>query len=334
MYVGAGFSRPDMTRGDMSMKRQIVLGTLTVVGGLVLAAAYFQAPPVNAQQQPAPMVVEVEKLRDNLFMLRGGGGNTAVFVQANGVTVVDTKNPGWGDPILARIKELTNKPVTTIVNTHTHGDHVSGNVAFADNVDIVTHVNTAANMKRMATVTGNANPPVNVFQQSGGRGLPDRTFTDTMTLGTGNDRLELHYFGRGHTNGDAWVLFPALRVLHAGDIFSGKNLPLLDYNNGGSGVEIPDTLMKAHAALSKSADTIITGHSGQMTFNDLRAWAEWNRSFLNEVTAAEKAGRTAEDFGKTWKQPASWPAPANEQAAAAATKRAIGNAQAIMTETK
>ncbi len=78
------------------------------------------------------MVIDVEKLRDNLFVLSGAssGGNTAVFIQTNGVTVVDTKNPGWGAPILAKIKELTPKPIVRIINTHTHGDHVSGNVEF------------------------------------------------------------------------------------------------------------------------------------------------------------------------------------------------------------
>ena len=197
-------------------------------------------------------MVEVEKLKDNLFMLKGGGGNTAVFVQTNGITVVDTKNPGWGQPILDKIKELSNKPITTIINTHTHGDHVSGNVEFPATVDIVAHENTAANMKKMAPVTGIAKPGAPARRTSStenkGRGLPKRTFKDTMTLGSGADRIDLYYFGRGHTNGDAWVLFPALRVVHAGDIFSGKNLPLLDINNGGSGVEMPETLLKAHAA--------------------------------------------------------------------------------------
>ena len=155
-----------------------------------------------------------------------------------------------------------------------------------------------------------------------------------MTIGSGADQIDLYYFGRGHTNGDAWVVFPALRVVHAGDIFAGKSCRSSTRNNGGSGVAIPDTLMKAHAALSKNVDTIITGHSGQMTFNDLRAWADLNRSFLNEVIAAEKAGRNAEDFAKTWKQPAAWPAPPSEQAAATAMKRAVANAQAIMAETK
>src|SRR6478609_6699520 len=181
------------------MKRLIVLATLLTVGVLSLAVT-------AASQQAAPKVVEVEKLRDNLFMLTGGGGNTAVFVGASGVVVVDTKNPGWGQPILDRIKELTPKPITTIINTHTHGDHVSGNVEFPATVEVIVHENTAANMEKMAPVgtggpaSASATPPPNIFQQNGGKGLPKRTFKDRMTLNSGADRIELYYFGRGHTN--------------------------------------------------------------------------------------------------------------------------------------
>jgi hypothetical protein len=89
------------------MNRGVVLGVLVGVGAATAGAAAYQA-----QQQNAPKVVEVEKLKDNLFMLKGGGGNTAVFVGTTGVVVVDTKNPGWGQPILDKIKELTDKPVT------------------------------------------------------------------------------------------------------------------------------------------------------------------------------------------------------------------------------
>jgi len=119
------------------MKRIVVLTALIAAG----AASYV----VAQQGGQKPMVVEVQKVKDNLFVLTGGGGNTTVFVQANGITVVDTKNPGWGTPILAAIKAISPKPVTTIINTHTHFDHVSGNVEFPATVDIVTHVNTAAN---------------------------------------------------------------------------------------------------------------------------------------------------------------------------------------------
>ena len=135
-----------------------------------------------------------------------------------------------------------------IINTHTHGDHVSGNVEFPATVEVVTHENTAKNMQEMrppSGITPAPGTPANIFKENNGRGLPKRTFKDKMTIGKGADQIELYYFGRGHTNGDAWVVFPALRVMHAGDIFSGKNIPLLDAVNGGSGVEIGKTLAKA-----------------------------------------------------------------------------------------
>jgi glyoxylase-like metal-dependent hydrolase (beta-lactamase superfamily II) len=270
------------------MKRLIVLALLIAAGGLAAAARTL---PQGAQA--APKAVEVEKLKENLFVLKGGGGNTAVFVQSNGVTVVDTKLPGWGEPILAKIKELTDKPVTTIVNTHTHGDHVSGNVEFPATVDVVTHANTKANMEKMAAPSGFPPNSANIFQQNNGRGLPKRTFTDTLSIGSGADRIDLRYFGRGHTNGDAWVVFPALRVVHAGDIFSGKNIPLLDGNNGGSGLAIAGTLQKAHDALTE-IDQIITGHSTVMTRADLKQYAEFNREFVDMVREAKKAGHPVE----------------------------------------
>jgi cyclase len=266
------------------MRRAIVMVALMAVGALSLGLKAFQPP---AQQ--GPKVIEVEKVKDNLFMLKGGGGNTAVFVGATGVTVVDAKNPGWGQPILDKIKEITPKPVTLLINTHTHGDHVSGNVEFPATVDIVVQENTKANMEKMP-----------IFKESGGRGMAKRTFKDKMTIGKGAEQLDLYYFGRGHTNGDAWIVFPALRVVHAGDIFSGKNLPLLDYNNGGSGVDIGDSLAKAHAGI-KNVDTIITGHSTLMTWNDLAEYAQFNKDFLRDVQTAMKAGKSADDVAASWK---------------------------------
>src|SRR6185437_8865680 len=185
-----------------------------------------QAPP-----QPSADALMVTKLKDNLYVLKGGGGNTSVFIMSNGVAVVDAKNPGWGQPILDKIKTLTDKPVTTLINTHTHGDHVSGNVEFPASVDIVVQENTAANMKKMipnSTAADQKVPAKTIFDEHNGQGLPKHTFKDKMTLFKGADEIDLYYFGRGHTNGDAWVVFPALRFAHAGDIFSGKNLPLLD----------------------------------------------------------------------------------------------------------
>jgi cyclase len=312
------------------MKRTVLLGALVGVGGLSMSVAALQQPAGGGQ--PAPRVVEVEKLRDNLYMMKGGGGNSAVFITASGVVVVDTKNPGWGQPLLDKIRTVTDKPITTIINTHTHGDHVSGNVEFPATVEVVTHENTQKNMETMRPATGNTPPagqaPLNIFKENGGRGLPKRTFKDKMTLGKGDDRIDLYYFGRGHTNGDTFVAFPALRLMHAGDIFSGKNIPLLDANNGGSGVEIGKTLAKAADGV-KNVDSIITGHSTVMTLADLRDYAEFNRDFAAAVQAGKKAGKTVDEIAGAWTIPAKYtgygmPAPARLKA----------NVQVVFDETR
>jgi len=267
------------------MRREVVLGTLLALGAL--AGLKAQPPAANA-----PKVVEVEKVKDNLYVLRGGGGNTAVFVMANGVTVVDAKNPGWGQPILDKVKELTPKPITMLINTHTHGDHVSGNVEFPATVDIVVQENTKANMEKM-----------DIFKQNNNRGMAKRTFKDKMTIGKGADQIDLYYFGPGHTNGDAWVVFPALRVVHSGDIFANKGLPLIDGANGGSVLHIHETLNKAYSGI-KNVDTIINGHTpANTTWADLKEFADFNHDFLTWAQAELKAGKTPEQAAAEWKNP-------------------------------
>ena len=312
------------------MKRGFVLGAMLAAAALSMSVAAFQQPPAGGQ--PQARVVEVDKLRDNLYVMRGGGGNSAVFITANGVVVVDTKNPGWGQPLLDKIKTVTDKPITTIINTHTHGDHVSGNVEFPATVEVVTQENTAKNMEAMRPATGitpAAGAPANIFKENGGRGMPKRTFKDHLTLGKGNERIELHYFGRGHTNGDAWVVFPALRVVHAGDIFSGKNIPLLDANNGGSGVEIGNTLAKAAEALAGSVESVITGHSTVMTVADLSEYAEFNRGFASAVQQAKKAGKSPDEVAASWTIPAKYAG-----YAAPAAPRLRANVGVVFDETK
>ncbi len=267
------------------MRRGILLCVLVAAGSL--PAVMAQPPAANA-----PKVIEVEKVKDNLWVLRGGGGNTAVFATADGVTVVDAKNPGWGKPILDKIKELTPKPVTTLINTHTHGDHVSGNVEFPATVDVIAQENTKANMEKMP-----------IFKDNNGAGMAKRTFKDKMTIGKGADEIDLYYFGRGHTNGDAWVVFKALRTVHAGDIFAGKQVPLIDEANGGSMMLISDTLMKAHNGI-KDVDTIINGHMPtQTTWADLKEFAEFNKDLVAWMEAELKAGKTPEQAAAEWKLP-------------------------------
>ena len=268
------------------MKRSVLLGMLVASGAVSMTLAAYQQPPA------APMVVEAEKVRDNLYVMKGGGGNSAVFIGTDGITVVDTKNPGWGKPLLEKIKTVSDKPVVRIINTHTHGDHVSGNVEFPATIDFVAQENTKANMEKM-----------DIFKQNDNRGMAKRTFTDAMTIGKGADEIDLYYFGPGHTNGDAWVVFPALRVVHAGDIFAGKSVPLVDDANGGSMLHFSETLMKAHAGI-KNVDTIINGHMpAQTTWADLKEYADFNKDLVAWMQAELKAGKTPEQAAAEWKVP-------------------------------
>jgi glyoxylase-like metal-dependent hydrolase (beta-lactamase superfamily II) len=267
-----------------------------VGGGLSLTLAGAQNPPGGQGRGPqGPNVAEIEKVKDNLFMITGGGGNTAAFITANGVVLVDTKLANWGQPILDKVKTVTDKPVTTIINTHTHGDHNGSNEFFPATVEFVAHENTKTNMEKM-----------DAFKGDKAKFLPKRTYKDKLSLGSGKDQVELYYFGAGHTNGDAFVVFPALRTMHTGDLFAGKTSPIIDSNNGGSAVAYPQTVSKAYAATGKMVDTIITGHSPLMTPADLKEYADYNQDFITWVQGQIKAGKTVDQSVTEYQIPAKY----------------------------
>jgi glyoxylase-like metal-dependent hydrolase (beta-lactamase superfamily II) len=112
-------------------------------------------------------------------------------------------------------------------------------------------------------------------------------------------------------------------VMHVADVFAGKDLPIIDANNGGSGVEFPETLTKAAALADGRADTIITGHDGLVTVADLREFAAFNRDFLNAARAARQAGKTAEQAAAEWTTPARYAGYAAPQAARTRTNMQV-----------
>jgi glyoxylase-like metal-dependent hydrolase (beta-lactamase superfamily II) len=265
-----------------------------ILGSIVAVAVVTAVVGARAQQAPpfAP-VAKIQKVRDNLYYIFGMGGNTTVFVTANGVVLVDTKLANNGQAILDQIKSVTNKPIVTIINTHTHADHTGSNDTFPASVDIIAQDNTKTNMAKL-------DPPVKPV------GMPDHTFKDKMSLNSGADRVDLYYFGRGHTNGDAVVVFPAVRAAAVGDLFAWKQPPYVDSMNGGSVVDLPATLEKLSKGIG-NVETIITGHMEPLQkMSDVVEYAQFNRDFLTAVQAAKKAGRTADQAAAELKLPAKW----------------------------
>ncbi len=244
------------------MKRAGLLTGIVVVGLAVAGVAAQRLPPTGA----------IEHIRGNLYKIAGAGGNTVVFVTQSGVVLVDTKLANNGEPIMKQVRTVTDKPVTTIINTHSHPDHIGSNDYFAASVQVVTHETTR---KWMANNPGVASNPVV---------MPDRTYTDRLTLGAGEDRIDLYWFGAGHTDGDALIVFPALRTMMAGDIYAWHMAPLIDPAAGGSVIALPDTLEKAVAGI-RDVDAVIEGHGNVNTWAGFREYTAFSRALLDAAKA-------------------------------------------------
>ena len=280
------------------MKRGILFSAFLVIASLSAVLSAYQ------QSAPRAVLPDLEKVKDNFYIITSSspvdrsmftGGNTGVFITDGGVVVVDTKLAGYGPDILAKFRAVTSKPVTMIINTHTHGDHTGSNEGFPATVDIIAHENTKTNMTKM-----------DAFKADKAQFLPKRTFKDKMTLGSGKDRIDLYYFGAGHTSGDTWVVYPAIRVLQTGDMFAWKDAPLIDRANGGSGVEFPKTIAKALATI-KDVDTVIPGHSPVMAPKDLQEYQRFTADLLAAVEAAKKSGKNAADAAASINLSAKYP---------------------------
>ena len=264
------------------MNRARLLAAIVVAGFTVATVA---------AQQPRPRIPPtgtIKKVRDNLYVIPGAGGNTTVFVTRAGVVLVDTKLANNGEAILSQVRSVSGSAVTTIINTHSHPDHIGSNDYFAPSVEKVTHENTKKWMAANARVA--SNPAV----------MPTKTFTDKMTLGSGRDQIDLYYFGAGHTDGDAFIVFPALRAMAAGDIFAWTMAPLIDPMAGGSVVALSDTLEKALKGIG-NVDTVIEGHGDVNTWAGFRDYTLFNRALLD----AAKAGlgkQSADEIAASLKQ--------------------------------
>jgi glyoxylase-like metal-dependent hydrolase (beta-lactamase superfamily II) len=256
------------------MKRLVILASL-VAAGMAAAGLHAQGGP-----PPTPGVSEIEQVSPRIWKIYGAGGNTTVFVRSDGVALVDTKLANNGAAILAQVRKVTDKPVILIINTHSHGDHVGSNseINSAGSIAVVAQANTSRRMAAMPNV-----------------GAASSTFNDRLTLGSGDGRIELYWFGAGHTDGDAFVVFPAEKVMASGDIFQMMAMPRIDRGAGGSAIALPNSLAQAHATIT-GVDKVIDGHG--TTIHD---WAAFGR-YAAFTRAAADAARKAEPNGGTAEQ--------------------------------
>ena len=236
-------------------------------------------------------MLAVQQVKDNLYVITGGGGNTTVFLtQNNGVVVIDAKLPGAGKPLLEKIRTITDKPITTVINTHTHADHTGGNVDFPPTVRFVAHENTKANMLKM-----------DQFKGDNEKFTPSQVYKDKLSLFSGADRIDLYYFGPAGTNGDSWIVIPSLRIMAGGDDVN-KGLTLLDPANGGSARSMEQTLTSVSAQI-KDVDNVVTGHGGVISWKDFQDYTQLTKEFYAWGRTQKAAGKTVEQAAAEYKLP-------------------------------
>lgn len=219
----------------------------------------------------------------DVYFLGNGGATALAVMTAAGPVLLDAKLPGWGPAVLDALHQVTDMPLTTIINTHGHEDHAGADSEYPRPVEVVMHENSVNRLKGRAG-TGTV-----------------RTFRDQTSLTIGDVTFRLYYFGKGHTDGDTIVVLPDHKTAYVGDLFAEKAVPVIDPASGGSALALPQTLARAAAAIT-DVDYVITGHTptpqGRVrnwpTWKDFVQYSEFTRDFVAAATAAWKNGRTAE----------------------------------------
>jgi glyoxylase-like metal-dependent hydrolase (beta-lactamase superfamily II) len=260
-------------------------------GVLFLAFGYV----AYTQQKGGPPQLTIEKVKDDLYMIVGDGGNVAVYITNEGTILVDDKYEQDHDQIMEKVKSVTNQPIKYILSTHYHADHSGGNTKMLPmGIEIISTRNAHDGIVQKKQ--SNAPPGM----------VPARvTFTDETDVFLGGKEVRAKYYGRGHTNGDAVIYFPALRVVHTGDLFTAAT-PLIDYPGGGSLVEWTKTLDAVMNALD--FDTVIPGHGPVSKKADLLTYRNNAETMRNRAQAIIRQGKSQTEVAKFMTDEYKWAA--------------------------
>ena len=271
------------------MKRALIVRCL---GGAIFLACTFAA--YTFQTTPPPNLT-IEKVKDDLYMIVGDGGNVAVYITNEGVILVDDKFDQDHGQIMARIRSVTTQPVRYILNTHYHADHSGGNTLFTNEAEIISTRNAHDGIVKHLQ----SNAPNNM--------VPARvTFTDETSIFLGGKEVRAKYYGRAHTNGDAFVYFPAYRLVHSGDTFASAPTatPLIDYPGGGSVIEWTKTLDTVMSTLD--FDEVMPGHGPMSNKAGMKAYRDRVEVLRTKAQSLIRSGKSQVDLSKFMETEYKW----------------------------
>ncbi len=275
-------------------RRSFIKNTAFTLGALAL---FNQQTLANLLAEPT---WKIQMLTDDIGMFTERGGTILFMVTKKGVVVVDSQFPDTAQHLIDEIKKKTTKPFRLLINTHHHGDHSGGNIAFKGMVQqVVAHANSKINQEAAA-----------IKQKTQAKQLyPDETFTDTWAKKLGKEKIRLHYFGAGHTNGDCFVHFEHSNIVHTGDLVFNRRHPFVDKT---AGADISNWIKVLDTATQKFDNNTmyISGHAGTgfdtiLKKADVLLFRDYLGNVLSFTDAALKAGKTKEEILKATEIPGS-----------------------------
>ncbi len=244
---------------------------------------------VYSQNQETPPII-LEKISDNLYQVNGGRGAAGgMYIGENEVLIIDSKMDKTSvDGIFEAVKEITDKPIAFLVNTHSDGDHVNGNRFFPESVTIIAH----ENCRKEFLLPQRDGSPSTWLEKENKLFVPEITFSDRMQIHMGNQSVEMYYFGVGHTTGDAVVYFPDEKTAFIGDqVFWGRPQLIHSYKGGNSFEHVKTT----ENLLNLDAERFCSGHSEIKTREDVQRHLEEFVAFQHKVKEYFDEGKSLED---------------------------------------
>ncbi|MGF2412345.1 MBL fold metallo-hydrolase [Ferruginibacter sp.] len=268
-------------------RRNFLRNTGLTLAGLALfnqqmAAAFFAQP-----------AFKIKMLTDTIGVFTEKGGTILFYISKKGMVVVDSQFPEQSQHLIEELKKKSEKPFKYLINTHHHGDHTGGNIAFKGLVEhVVAHANSLTNQKAAAVKSKNEDKQL----------FPDITYTDKWSEKIGKEKVTLHYFGAGHTNGDSFIHFEHANIVHAGDLMFNRRHPFVDKSAGadmGSWIKVLDKAVNTF----DNKTQFVCGHSAEgydiiANSSDLKAFGDYLGNVLKFVDGEMKAGKTKEDILK------------------------------------